>query len=84
MQRSSFPSSVQASLAGFGQQFCYCILQPKGNYKRARLPSARGITCKPQRHTDLVPLVPMEARTGNNIKKRGQTKECADSEPLRL
>ena len=31
MQRSSFPSSVQASLADFGQQFCYCILQPKGN-----------------------------------------------------
>ena len=36
MQRSSFPSSVQASLADFGQQFCYCILQPKGNWDKWR------------------------------------------------
>ena len=42
MQRSSFPSSVQASLADFGQQFCYCILQPKGHSRRC--------PCRPAPH----------------------------------
>ena len=45
MQRSSFPSSVQASLADFGQQFCYCIFAAQRELPGRRAGERDGAQC---------------------------------------